>query len=898
MKIRHLVVFIALAFFLSLSVNARHSKETSSNLKLMKQRHEIIKPTAAEISASADIIRVVAKFKEKSDVRLRGNNLISLKGQSVAEANSILSRYMPGKLSRMFEKPEKELTTMKTALEAKSRVELADFNLYYEIEVTGPTEARDLVNELNKLDIIEIAYVEPRPEPAGDIDPPTPDYTGYQFYLDPAPDGVDAGYANALPGGDGSGVTICDIENYWNEGHEDLDAAIGGTLNGAGNSVGGNHGTAVLGEMIGGDNGYGVTGISPGADARMAAAWYYGTAEAIITAVDSLEPGDVILIELHAPGPRYNFDPRPDQLGYVCMEYWQANFDAMQYAWAKGIIVCEAAGNGSEWLDDPIYENRFDTTFRNSHAIICGAGAPISGNYGTPRSPLDFTNFGERVNLHGYGREVFTTGYGGFWDGDGDANQYYTATFSGTSSASPIVTASVACLQGYYKANFGVPLDADYARDVLVATGTPQAAPTGVHIGPLPNLAAAIPALQPPPSMYADPIFIDTTMAQGDIADKKIWLKNRSNSYGLDFALSDDTLAKNVNWVSVSPTGGTVAPSDSVELTVTLDASILEDRFDVYKAIVNIDWGVTGGTLDSLTQLPIFLYVPCIDDTAFTVANSDQGGGPTFDWFEIKDIGMKINSYEFYNGLAENPLDDGTAGPFALPFDFPFYGNTYNNLYVGVNGGISFTEQDVNSNGYFSNFSIPGNPMTTFIAVFWNDLIIGDDYSEQGAIYRYISPSGDSAVIEWYHVGNFNSSADTMTTFQVILTSWGDIKMQYLNDGITGLEQSALIGVNATGCDAEPYVENGYPEESVITDGMAVEFDSGLAEPVMAGDANSDGSINLLDLTYLINYLYKSGPPPNPFESGDINCDEAVNILDITYLINFLYKDGSDPCYY
>lgn len=64
------------------------------------------------------------------------------------------------------------------------------------------------------------------------------------------------------------------------------------------------------------------------------------------------------------------------------------------------------------------------------------------------------------------------------------------------------------------------------------------------------------------------------------------------------------------------------------------------------------------------------------------------------------------------------------------------------------------------------------------------------------------------------------------------------------------------------------------------------------------GNANADETINLLDITYLISYLYKDGAAPIPYEicSGDPNGDCTVNLLDITYLIAFLYKDGSPPC--
>ncbi len=60
------------------------------------------------------------------------------------------------------------------------------------------------------------------------------------------------------------------------------------------------------------------------------------------------------------------------------------------------------------------------------------------------------------------------------------------------------------------------------------------------------------------------------------------------------------------------------------------------------------------------------------------------------------------------------------------------------------------------------------------------------------------------------------------------------------------------------------------------------------------GDVNGDGNINLLDILYLINYLYKSGPAPDAY-AGDVDSNGAINLLDITYLINYLYRNGPPP---
>jgi hypothetical protein len=62
------------------------------------------------------------------------------------------------------------------------------------------------------------------------------------------------------------------------------------------------------------------------------------------------------------------------------------------------------------------------------------------------------------------------------------------------------------------------------------------------------------------------------------------------------------------------------------------------------------------------------------------------------------------------------------------------------------------------------------------------------------------------------------------------------------------------------------------------------------------GDVNADGSIDAVDVVYLINYLYIHGPAPIPLEAGDVDCDGVINAADVVYLINYLYIDGPPPC--
>jgi len=63
----------------------------------------------------------------------------------------------------------------------------------------------------------------------------------------------------------------------------------------------------------------------------------------------------------------------------------------------------------------------------------------------------------------------------------------------------------------------------------------------------------------------------------------------------------------------------------------------------------------------------------------------------------------------------------------------------------------------------------------------------------------------------------------------------------------------------------------------------------------ICGDADGSGAVNLLDITFLISYLYKGGPVPDPVEAADADGSGGINLLDCTYLINYLYKGGPPP---
>lgn len=63
----------------------------------------------------------------------------------------------------------------------------------------------------------------------------------------------------------------------------------------------------------------------------------------------------------------------------------------------------------------------------------------------------------------------------------------------------------------------------------------------------------------------------------------------------------------------------------------------------------------------------------------------------------------------------------------------------------------------------------------------------------------------------------------------------------------------------------------------------------------LPGDANNNNAINILDVTFIISYLYRGGAAPPCADEADANGNNALNILDVTFLISYLYKGGSAP---
>jgi hypothetical protein len=87
-----------------------------------------------------------------------------------------------------------------------------------------------------------------------------------------------------------------------------------------------------------------------------------------------------------------------------------------------------------------------------------------------------------------------------------------------------------------------------------------------------------------------------------------------------------------------------------------------------------------------------------------------------------------------------------------------------------------------------------------------------------------------------------------------------------------------------------------YPEGSrplfVGTPDSCLETEKG---QFICGDANGDGKIDVGDAVFLVTYVFRGGPAPDPIEMGDVNGDGVCNIGDSVYLVAYIFRGGPAP---
>ncbi|MGB2697880.1 MAG: C25 family cysteine peptidase [Candidatus Zixiibacteriota bacterium] len=186
-------------------------------------------------------------------------------------------------------------------------------------------------------------------------------------------------------------------------------------------------------------------------------------------------------------------------------------------------------------------------------------------------------------------------------------------------------------------------------------------------------------------------------------------------------------------------------------------------------------------------------------------------------------------------------------------------------------------------------------------------------YCGQEGIYRYqnnmncsltspyfiLAPNSFLSFWRWFDVTIYGVDG----LYVEVNTGSGWETLDFLGSG--GALDSLLMGDD---WNKENYDLSSYPTGSItlvrfrfvsdnedVMEGFYID-DVKVGPLYASGDADGDEEINITDVVFLVNYLFRDGMAPSPLLSGDANGSMEVDIADAVYLVNYLFKGGPPPC--
>jgi subtilisin family serine protease len=198
-----------------------------------------------------------------------------------------------------------------------------------------------------------------------------------------------------------------------------------------------------------------------------------------------------------------------------------------------------------------------------------------------------------------------------------------------------------------------------------------------------------------------------------------------------------------------------------------------------------------------------------------------------------------------------------------------------------------------------------GGTDSAAIEIYFRNTIPIDTFT---LVFVYTAQSG-TAVLDYRSVSlegtrgqDFDSvvlRGEAPTTHKVALEFW-PYRTTGSNPLMPGEGTVAKLWFSATGSgtvafDTITLIGYSYNFKNHYVDGYLPEFRPFTVQVGMRGDANNDGTVNIGDAVYLVNYIFKGGPAPDTDYLGDANGDESVNIGDAVYLIDYIFHGGPPP---
>jgi len=340
----------------------------------------------------------------------------------------------------------------------------------------------------------------------------------------------------------------------------------------------------------------------------------------------------------------------------------------------------------------------------------------------------------------------------------------------------------------------------------------------------------------------------------------------------------------------------------------------------------------TGVTVDN----PASDFVVAATPTHYLASNGETGAGPvTLTWFD--DNGGYGNLYSSEMGEATIDLTFDASLSGNLPFDWTISGDDYGSpphdvsgtseiqvydpgsmwLSIDVETGVinpgdpnvevtvAYDATGLDFGVYEASITITHNgkaaaiiPVTLTVGGAGNatimvdpdPLLAADNYAIEAEGYVYLG-------------GDFEEGYDVNDVVSVMVnTTITPTATEILPglEGFTGEVMKITVPLNELAATYGWLFDETTQIYSVSGEfGDAVTFvEEGELTYIghVLGDVNNDAALNLLDVLYLVDYIYSEGPAPvGSVLAGDADWNTMVNLLDILFLITHVYQDGPAP---
>jgi hypothetical protein len=237
-------------------------------------------------------------------------------------------------------------------------------------------------------------------------------------------------------------------------------------------------------------------------------------------------------------------------------------------------------------------------------------------------------------------------------------------------------------------------------------------------------------------------------------------------------------------------------------------------------------------------------------DTLHDLTITGDSAGYKFGW-ELTSGLVNSDIYDdLISGTDTYPVDTFDAGKVFIYHGGPAFDNIEDDSYLNNRTAHDYFGFSVNSG---VDYNLDGD----------EDIIVGSPgYDDAGAAFLF---DGSGAIVLDSIFGG--TQTDEGAGHDIILWKYNSN------------ETAIIVGA--------PYYDQSR--------GRIYIYKYGQSQSEICGDVNASGTVNILDVTYLIAYLYQDGPAPNPLNMADVNSSGTINILDITYLISYLYMGGPEP---